>query len=132
MTYAACDVNATACLALPNAGEIPYTLTGPFGAGANILLQYAKVQLLASQYANDPIALGAYANEEAFFQRELVGLGLGYFDTQGVFHLTVTGSPANYAADQTALNTATTAFNIQTSGVWSSGSTLAGQIAAAD
>ena len=76
-----CSVLTAACLAPPTDGEIAATISGPYPVGESILSRLGQLQSLLQQYGQDPIASGAYQSEITFLENELVGLGLGKWDT---------------------------------------------------
>jgi hypothetical protein len=108
-TSSACDTSASACLATPVAGEIPYATSGPYAVGQTILDRIGQLRQLEQQYSSDPIAVAGYKSEENFLDRELVGLGLGSYDPSGNFVLAsgaTIGTPSTSSAQNLAsLNT---------------------------
>ncbi len=104
-----CVASSGTCLAA-TPGEIGYTTT-PTTPGGDILARYANLLKLLAQYQNDPISEGAYRNEIAFMQTEMVGLGLGQF-VNGQFQtnpgvtLPSAAAQQQLLTDQTSLATA--------------------------
>ena len=83
-------------------GEIAPQLSGPYGQGATILKRLQDLQALKDQYAQDPIAVGAYQAEIVFLQNKLAAMGLATFDSKGAFQLNpgVTLGEAGTGPDQ--------------------------------
>lgn len=80
-----CNIAISACLAPPVDGEIHYTVSEPEAVGTSILERLAELELLLFQYGGDPVAKGAYQSEIRFLQTKLAALGLGSFNSSGVF-----------------------------------------------
>ena len=121
-----CDASTTVCLITPVDGEIPYTIVTSSGDDSVILARLAQLQTLISQYGQDVVAKAAYANEIAFLEQKLVGLGLGQFDGSGNFTLVpfasgqsphdaltqkIAGEQTNYATLTGQLGTAVNVLN---------------------
>ncbi|WP_299742259.1 leukotoxin LktA family filamentous adhesin [Devosia sp.] len=78
-----CSISTQACTV--SSGNINYTIGGPDPVGTDILKRLSELKDLQAQYKDDPIAVGAYGNEIRFLQDKLVALGLGSYNTSGVF-----------------------------------------------
>ncbi len=119
-----CTASSGTCLAAPTPGQIGYT-TAPTTPGGDILARYANLLKLLVQYQNDPISEGAYRNEIAFMQTEMVGLGLGHFDSSGTFY-TNPGVTLPSAAAQQQLVTDQTSLAAAISNLSSATSSMSG------
>jgi hypothetical protein len=80
-----CEPTVLSCIANNATGNIVFSISGPNPVGTEVLARVAELKQLILDYATDPIAKAAYQNELRFLQNKLVGLGLGSFDTAGVF-----------------------------------------------
>jgi hypothetical protein len=77
------DCTVGACVV--TTGNMDYTITGPNPVGTDILERMTELKALSSQYSQDPVAHAAYQSEIHFLEKKLVALGLGTFDSNGVF-----------------------------------------------
>src|SRR6185437_6454471 len=112
-----CDTTMGACVVTAHNDNDQYQPSGPEPVGTDILDWLDELNKLLGQYGSDPVAAGAYRNEINFLQKKLVALGLGTFDSNGVFQTNAYSGPSDRdkdlalaAQNQTDISTTGAAF----------------------
>src|SRR6185437_10562488 len=112
-----CDTTSGACVVTGPNDNVQYQPSGPEPVGTDILDRLDELNKLLGQYGSDPVAAGAYRNEINFLQKKLVALGLGTFDSNGVFQTNAYSGPSDRdkdlalaAQNQTDISTTGAAF----------------------